>query len=369
MLTYSEMADWAIIQALIPFGVFFAGFEIYLITTKKVVNDKENAINYFISQLLITFPIFIIIELIFLIYGKENFSRPIIFIGTILIFFEYYAQELFRLLVALSMPVKANLMLLIRSSLWVVILFLIVIFKGKINLEKILLIWAIFSAISLIISLKPFIKKDLTLMGKIDFYGTIKTAAPLFLSTLLIKSFFILDRIFIENYIGAVAIGAYAISISINNSIFSLFEATIASNFLPKIAKGYKKKIYFKIKLAFLVSAIVIIFIQIIIFPYLCDLIKKPAYKEYHLFTFLFSIGYILYISNQYFHFIYYSKEKYKVLFYTSLPGFILFTSYPIMNKEGDLFIVSFIFSASMALILFLRSIYIKNESTRSSYN
>lgn len=347
-LDYGEMASWVLIQSLFLFSVFAGGFELYLITNKKLASSKVEDRDFLINQhLAAIFPFFIAMLVLVFVFAEVRLEQ-LVFYVLLLSIFEFLNQECYRLLIALSRPVAAHSIFFVRNSLWVLVLIAYAFLGVDISLNDVLSIWLCFSIIALLIGGWYLLGRERVVVGlwenNFNLLGMLKEAMPLFLAALFAKAFFFIDRMIIGSDFGEVALGAYGLSMSINFALFSLFESTVISVLLPKIALGYGKGIKKLVFICYFVCGVTILFVQWFLFPVLCVFVNKPQYVDYHFLAIGAALGFAIFLASQYFYFKTYSSGKYFILFFSSMGGALIFllSYYLALALSLNSFIISF---------------------------
>ncbi|CAN7182269.1 oligosaccharide flippase family protein [Rossellomorea sp. LjRoot5] len=293
--------------------MYFVGWDFYTYSNREILKNKDENKNIILNQLLFHTVIFIFLSpFIGIIFLINIIPIKYILIFYILLYLESISQEIYRILIAMSYSVKANIVFLVRTAFWIY-LFIFLGFsssKGSIEFSAIYYLWGTSSFISIVLG-GYFIYKKMDFKSK-DFtikINWIKKGAivsfPFFLSTILLKTIEFADRYIIDFYFGKEFVGFYSFFFSIAN-ITNIFVVTgVISIIYPRLIVLYENNnlnefdfhIKKMIKQVILVSFFLSIILIISIHPIL-NIIGKREFKDYvHVFYILLGSSFLLNLS------------------------------------------------------------------------
>jgi O-antigen/teichoic acid export membrane protein len=255
----------------------------------------------------------------------------------VLLFFltitEHLSQELFRIYIAIEKVTLANTLFFLRTGTWswAISLYLIFIGNSNVTLINILIIWLLFSFISVIIgiifipNIKSFNKEKID--KKIIIQGT-KVALLMFVSTIFLKITEYSDRYFINYFLGKKELGIYAFYYQISNIINVVIFTLYISYAYPKILKSVYnsdlaelKKEKKKLTNNTLIIILIALFLSFTILPYILDIVGKSELTKN------IGIVYILIFASLFFnlsfssHFVLVAEEKEKLILKASVAA------------------------------------------------
>ncbi|WP_165587054.1 hypothetical protein [Pectobacterium carotovorum] len=248
-LNPEEIGLYGIFFSAIYYFMYFIGFEFYTYSTREIASNDKSQWSTFIRDQFI----FVFILLVFLIpLSLAIFYFELLPIKTIYYFYpilliEYLAQEINRLLVAMSRQIQASIVLFFRSGLWPI--FLIAsfwFFPGQRTLSFMFVFWIIGGLSSIIVGV--FFLLDVIriptvrTVSKTWITNGIMVAIPLLIATLSSKSLFSFDRFFIEHFANLSVLAAYVFFASIAGAISAFVDAAIIVFFYPKMIVAGKNK-------------------------------------------------------------------------------------------------------------------------------
>lgn len=251
ILLPKEMAvsDYGAISLLITtitFFIFIIGFDFYNYAHRDFINDdKKSIVLKLFNQFLFNFLIFILIIPLF--YGAMKYNDlPFIKICLILLFTEYFGQELYRLLIVFSKPILGNIILFFRSSFWIIaLIFFHYYSKIDFSIFNILIYWILGNSLLFLITIIYSLRyKHLKINNlKIDYLwikNGIRISIPFLLSTIALKTIELSDRYVIKYFYTNEEVGVYSFYSNVSNSLNVFISTSVVIMMYPKILKSFK---------------------------------------------------------------------------------------------------------------------------------
>jgi O-antigen/teichoic acid export membrane protein len=247
ILPVAEFGDMSILITTITFFIFLVGLDFYNYAHRDFINDKREIIVLkLFNQLVLSFCVFFIVAPVFYWTLQYN-SLPYAFLALILLYTEYFGQEIYRLLILFSKPILGNLILFFRSSLWIVALYTLSNFSNlEISIFQILLFWVLGNSILVIISMGYVICSPIINFKylKLDFKW-LKTGVimslPFLISTVALKIIELSDRYFINYFLSNVDVGIYSFYSNVSNSLNVFINTAVVIMIYPKILSAFKQ--------------------------------------------------------------------------------------------------------------------------------
>lgn len=247
LVIYLKPADlglYGLIVTAVAYSGYLLGFEFYNYNVREILgcdNSKRGALikDQIVLHLLL-YLIFIPLLLFIFIFDFLPSNVSVFFF--LILILEHLNQEIFRLLVALSMQVEASICLFFRQGLWSLLIVLLMYFNDIFrSVETVFWGWLIGSLISLLIG--AFILYKVKLNGwysKIDwnwiFIG-LKVAVPLLIANLALNAISTIERYWFAVLQGAEVLGIYVFYLSLTASLISILDAGVFSFLYPKLVK------------------------------------------------------------------------------------------------------------------------------------
>ncbi|WP_143075629.1 lipopolysaccharide biosynthesis protein [Desulfomicrobium apsheronum] len=290
-----EVGLYGLFSATIFYCLMALGFDFYTYSTRElIVTDKKKWAAMLRDQgIFYTITYTILIPASFLIFWIGFLPWELVFWFFPLLALEHVAQEINRLLVAISEPLWASVILFIRHGCWAFMTAVILwIFPEQRHLTFVLAAWTLGVSSACILGFIRLRNLDsISLKLPVDWKWIkkgIKVAFPFLLATLSLRALYTFDRYWVEAISGLEVLAAYVFFAGIANAIMSFLDAAVFSFTYPELiaAVGRKDTKGFKAQLrrmgiqttllAFTVSAAAIILTGPII-----HWIKRDVYSQH----------------------------------------------------------------------------------------
>lgn len=330
---------YGLLAAAIGYSLYVLGFDFYNFSTREIIASssrewlrivRDQSVFY-----LIMYFFFMPVVLVVFYMGLLPWNFFAWFL--VLLFLEHFAQEMNRILVAMSEQLFASLVLFLRSGIWclAVVLFMWL-NEGLRQLEFILAGWAIgaFSACALsLLKLRSLDRSALCL--PIDWRWMrrgVKIAAPLLVASLAVRGIFTFDRYWVESVTNLEVLGAYVLFISMAVAVLSFLDAGVVVFFYPKLVAAAKAKEFAVFRLvmrSFSVNIIVVTAFLVIC----CWAIANPLlawvgndiYIQYLYLLHWLLLAITFYSLSMIPHVALYAFDKDKTITYSQLAALIAF--------------------------------------------
>mgnify|MGYP003668624404 CR=1 FL=1 len=328
IISVSDYGNINLLITTITFFIFLVGFDFYNFAHRDFINDtKDSIILKLFNQGLLSVCVFLLLIPIFYWTLKYN-DLPYVFLSLVLLYTEYFGQEIYRLLVLFSKPILANVILFFRSSLWIIALYLLSFYSDfDITIFQILLFWVIGNSSLMMISfmyifLVEKIKiRHLKLNLKWIRSGII-LSFPFLISTIALKIIELSDRYIINYFFSTFEVGIYSFYSNVSNSLNVFINTAVVIMIYPRILSAFKNndtlestklvKEYKRDMILYLLFFVGLI--SFLIEP-LIQWIGKDAYSSEMLTFWVLLIGNVLFNLSLIPHMILYAKHKDKQLF------------------------------------------------------
>jgi O-antigen/teichoic acid export membrane protein len=191
----------------------------------------------------------VVLPLLLSVFAMGIIETQYIIYFYLILVFEHLSQELYRLYTTLQKPIFANILLFLRTGLWVYAVIALWYLKipNTQNLETIWYAWSIGSFISIIIGFF-YIKKEYnftTLTQKIDWLWIkrgLKVSIPFFVGTLAYKVIEFSDRYMIDYYMTKADVGIYTFFGGIANVVNIVVFTLVIMIYYPILIEQYQKQ-------------------------------------------------------------------------------------------------------------------------------
>lgn len=242
-----DVGVYGLFAAFVFYFLMAIGFEFHTYVTRELISADSRQWAAMLRDQGLVYCFAYIVVLPFCLYAFYSSLLPwrVIYLFFPILALEHVAQELNRILIALSEQVYASLVLFVRAGLWAIIAALWMWLSPEVRtLEFVFGSWLVGVLFACLVG---FVR-----LGKIDF-GSLKqpvnwiwikrgvvSCMPFLIATLSLRGMYLVDRIFIETWIGAEALAAYVLFFSIGNAIMSFIDAAVFSFSFPSLVYAYQ---------------------------------------------------------------------------------------------------------------------------------
>jgi O-antigen/teichoic acid export membrane protein len=339
-----QLGQYSLFNTTIILATFVVGFDYYSYSLRVIIKGKTKSIVqkaiveqftfYCLSYSVLGTILYIILRLW---QGIENNYLLIFFL---LLISEHLSQELFRILNAIGEVVKANLIMFLRTGLWVIALLIYLIQANKIiALENIYLLWFCSSLLSVFVGFS-LLQKKTQLFSKLNFkqlklsnyYKGIISSFPFILCSLLVKGSEYSNRYIIDVLSTKEQVGIYSFYANFSGIIIVFVDVIFFSFYYPtlikKITEGnsFETKVVinsWKTKIVYF-SITVAIFIIILVHILLGTHFSGMIYQKYFPAIIGLSIGSCFMNQSILYHYVLYALNKDKLILKAHAISFII---------------------------------------------
>lgn len=376
-LTVEEYGEYNLLITSVTFLMFVLGMDFYSYTAREILgNSRQNRIIYIKHQFLFHGIIYILFLPLVYIFFKSFLGSINFFLFYLLLIFEHFSQELYRLFVFHNKQIIANGLLFLRTFLWILIFCVNVIFLNAhvISIDFILLYWLFGALVSTVVGLIILFKEyKLTFPDLVDQSGIdlniIKSGliicVPLFFSTISYKLIEYSDRYFIEIMMDTAHVGIYSLYSNVSNITNIVVNTMVTLIIFPKIVTAVKTENYsdFLINKRRLKKELIIttltsnLILMAAIFP-LLNWIGKVDYSENVLSFFILIIGNTFLNLSFLPHYLLYSFGKDKFNIVPTIMGMVLniFLNFVLIFLFNSIIGAAIATTLSFLFILLLKS-------------
>ncbi|MCY1275188.1 hypothetical protein D9M70_238240 [compost metagenome] len=248
-LSPAELGLFGLLSATIGYSLYLLGFDFYTFSTREMLKLEPTQWGELIKNQGATFLLLyvIVLPLLTLIFAKGLLPWKYSGWFFALIIIEHLTQELGRLLIAISEPLFASLILFLRQGIWGPLVIVAMLLAPETRtLDYVLGGWCIGGLCGLLLGLYKLYNLKLgNWHKKIDWAWIVhglKIAAALLVATLALRGVLTLDRYWLQALSGAEVLGAYIIYISIGNALMSFLDAGVFSFLYPALISSWQKK-------------------------------------------------------------------------------------------------------------------------------
>ena len=248
-LTPSEVGLYGLIVALVFFGVLLIGGDFYTYSQRKLASLEANKRafilkNQFIAHLILYCILFLIGVLVF---PADIIPVELLIVFLTLLIAEHISSELNRILQVFQLHLMASKLMLFKV-LWILVLIsLMHLYEEARSIDVILNFWFTNIAVSILIyffvikkelSVERFWQEDYSLTW---IFNGFRVVLVYFLSTLLLRSLTVLDRLILEHNIDLSILGVYTVYMSLAMVVGLIVDGGIMQYYYPKLISSVGK--------------------------------------------------------------------------------------------------------------------------------
>ncbi|WP_236658359.1 lipopolysaccharide biosynthesis protein [Pseudomonas knackmussii] len=249
LLSPAELGIFGLLSATIGYSLYLLGFDFYTYTTREMLKLAPHERGQLLKNQSAIFLLLylIVLPLLSIIFFQGLIPWKYMTWFFLLVLLEHLTQEVGRLLITISQPLTASIVLFLRQGIWPFFaVALMLAFPVCRTLDWVLGGWSIGGFCALLLGLYKLYKMELgSWRANIDWRWIIrglKISSSLLVATLAIRGVFTLDRYWLQALAGVEALGAYVLFIGIGNALMSFLDAGIFSFIYPGMISAWQKR-------------------------------------------------------------------------------------------------------------------------------
>jgi len=376
-LDISELGVFGIFQTTITLLVYVLGFDFYTYNAREILKEKANNISFFVGNQLVFHGLVycLVLPLSLLLFTYNVVATEYLIYFYLLLITEHLSQEIYRILIVLKKSVVASFTLLLRSGLWVLLIYMLwnSLWTDQ-KLTDIFLLWFFGAFFSIMVGLS-YIKPNFNY--KVDWSWIkkgLKIATPFFIATIFYKVIEFSGRYFLDFYWTKNEVGVFSFFSSISNALFVLVHSTVIivmSPYLIAAANESNKAfrlIYRKFaNQVFLTAGAGSLLAAVGIIP-LLNFMDNPQLDNNIAAYFLLLLAVVFFCLSYIPHYALYAYHSDKQLLYASVigAGINVLMNFMVVPKYG-VYGASFVQALSMIALLIAKGIMLQRSSYAKS--
>jgi O-antigen/teichoic acid export membrane protein len=244
-----EVGVYGLLTAAIGYGIYFVGFEFYTYSSRELISaipaerSKILKNQMFLYSIWYGFAVFVLFVLAATRVLPEGYWVWVL----VLLILEHFAQELNRVLVALSQQLYASFVLFVRMGLWgVLVIATQWILPEARTIEFVLMAWlagVLLACVLGVVRVSTLVPSWRS--GQIDIAwikSGLKIALPFFVASVALRGLATFDRFFVEQIVGLEVVAAYVLFIGMATAVISFIDAGIVDFAYPKLIAAARAK-------------------------------------------------------------------------------------------------------------------------------
>lgn len=330
-LSTEELGVFALSMVTITLALYFVGMDFYLFSAREILSRPEQAHtrmirDQFVFHLVVYLGGLPLLALVFIAGVIPWVYAPWIFVLLVL---EHFSQELYRLLITLSRPIQASLVLFFRGGAWVyAVLALFLALEQARDLSLLFAGWV--AGVACSIGLAAFFLRKMdwkaAFGSSVDWRwirSGLKSSTVFLAATLALQTVLFADRYFVEAYLGQAAVGVYALFASFASVIQTFVVTGVISILYPKIVSAFQageyeeyRRLMRKMAIGAAVACSVLVALAAMMIDPILTVIGKPVFKEsVGVFWFMLAASVVLVLSWLPHYALYVRKKDWFILY------------------------------------------------------
>lgn len=295
-LSPESLGVFGMVSVSIAISLYLLGFDFYTFNSREIIAHSEEGCALLIRDQLVFHGIvyIVVLPLLLLLFTFEFIAWKYIGWFYVLLILEHLSQESNRLLITLSRPTMANIVLFLRSGIWVyAVIATGYYYKETRTLQFIWFMWCLGGMMC--IAMTAFALRHLSwkktfsvsinwqwlrkgFMGSLPFLG----------STMAMLGVQYADRFFIQNYHGEAMVGVYTFYANLANVVQTFVFTGVIAILYPKIIDAFQKRNFEeyrammrKMGIGVAGGAVLLSGMAALAIGPILKMVKKPIYGEY----------------------------------------------------------------------------------------
>jgi O-antigen/teichoic acid export membrane protein len=350
LLEPDQLGLFGLLAATIGFALYVLGFEFYSYSTREILGAApQRRLGFIRDQAAFHVVAYAVsLPLLLLVFWRGWLPWSYLPWLLALLVLEHIAQELNRILVAVSQQLVASMVLFLRSGAWCWVAVTAMWYVPSTrSIHFVLAAWTVGVAMACALAIDRVLRFDRTALAQSIDWGWIaaglKVAAPLLLASLSVRAIFTIDRYWVESTASLGTLGAYVLFIGMASAVLSFLDAGVIDFLYPRLVVAAKAgdDDTFRKGMAALQRQIIVVTGSLCLACWLLSepLLKwlgKPIYLE-HLYVLkwlllavaIYAVGLIPHVGL-------YARGKDRALVLSQLAGFTVFLAAAIVGDHSQ---------------------------------
>jgi len=343
-----EVGLYGLIAATIGYALYALGLEFYNFSTREIIGKDSRLWLGMIRDQVVLYALayLALMPLALFVFYKGWLPWGYAAWFFLLLFLEHMAQELNRILVAISEQLLASVVLFMRSGVWgLVVIVVMWLEPGARTLSFCLGAWALGAFLACAVAFKKLYSFDKSsLRSPIDgqwIARGIKIALPLLVASLAIRGIFTFDRYWVESLSGLEVLGPYVLFVGMAMAILSFLDAGVIVFFYPRLVASAKldDPSVFRAdmkKLTVNVIGTTLIFVLAcgLVAPIILHWLGNPLYDEHLYLLYWLLIAISIYAFSMIPHLGLYAHGRDRHIFLSQFSAFFIFLAVAYLGQD-----------------------------------
>ncbi len=325
--------------AAVGYSLYFVGLDFYTYVTRELLKAPcEQRGRLLKGQVVLSFFLYILFLPFFLLFlHYADWPGALLYWFFPILVLEHFNQEISRLLIALSEPLTASVLLFIRQGSWALVLVALMVWDpANRNLQTVMVLWV---AAGFAAAFAGVWKVQKMRMGgwneALDWHwirGGISVSAAFLLATLALRGVQTFDRYWLEVLGGIEIVAAYVLFLGIAGTLLAFLDAALFAFTYPALIQLHHEqaadvahaKVRQMLGLTIILSGAFAL-ISWLLLPYLLLWIKNPVYSNAINLYLLLLLAMIVNAISMVPHYALYARGHDRPIIYSHVAALIVF--------------------------------------------
>lgn len=241
-LSPAELGLFGLVSTIVGYGIYLVGLEFYAFATRELIRAAPSKRAGMLGQQLMLHGSTYLLGALLLVAAERLGWTPSGYLGWLcaLLLLEQLAQELHRILVALSRQLTASWVLFVRTGSWCLVVIAVLASEPSMRqLGFVLAAWTVGASIACLIGLVALLRAlppgEPVRWQRAWLVRGLKVALPFFIATLAARGLSTFDRFFVEEAAGLELLGAYVLYASLGVAVLAFLDAGVVDFAYPRL--------------------------------------------------------------------------------------------------------------------------------------
>jgi O-antigen/teichoic acid export membrane protein len=337
----ADVGMYGLVFAAITYVQYALGLDFYVFANRELIGAERHLWAGMLRDqgVFLTIAYLIVLPICSLLFVFD--LLPWVLAGWFfaLLVLEHLAHEFSRILIAMSRPVLATVLLFLRAGAWIVVLIPgMWLEPGMRSLQWVFLFWTAGALSACIVGASVVARSERWDLRKpVDWSWILRglrVATPLLIATLALKGLNTFDRYWIESIGGLQPLAAYVLFIGVANAIKAFLDAGVFIFSYPALIRAARggDDVAFRSGMRSLTWQTIavtagLVTVALVLIEPLLAWIDRPVYQEHVALLYWAIAGVVLYAAGMVFHYGIYAHNSDGAIVRSHLGGLAVFVA------------------------------------------
>lgn len=243
-----DVGLYGLLTATVGYGIYIVGLEFYTFSSRELIAAAPDERRFILANQLVLYIGWYVLSIpvLFVMSHYRILPSKYVWWTAALLISEHFAQELNRILIALSQQLFASVVLFVRLGLWsLVVIVLQWCVPSTRTIQLVLVAWLIGSICASILGLyrlNKLVPRGPTQMDWRWIARGMRVAVPLLIASVAVRGLATFDRFFVEEVADLDIVAPYVLYLGMATAVISFLDAGVIAFALPKLVNSARTK-------------------------------------------------------------------------------------------------------------------------------